>query len=58
MAFVVSKPTTRPSVSSESVPIIHPRKRKSVFCHAMYVSVILGAEVSIVGVLLESGMVY
>ena len=28
------------------------------FIHAMYVSVILGAEVSTVGVLLEFGMVY
>ena len=56
--FVVSKPTARPSVSLESVPIIHPQRRRSALCHAMYALVILGAYISAVGVLLESGMVY
>ena len=49
---------TRPSVSSESVPIIHPRRRWLVFPYAMYASIILGAKVYVVWVLLESGMVY
>ncbi|KAA8532608.1 hypothetical protein F0562_032576 [Nyssa sinensis] len=56
--FAVSKPTTRPSVSSESVPIIHPQRRRFAFRHMMYASVIFGAEVSAFGVVLESGRVY
>ncbi|XP_059595536.1 glycerol kinase-like [Vitis vinifera] len=47
---------TRLSVSSESIPIIYPRRRRSTFRHAMYASVILGVEVSAVGGLLESGL--
>ena len=48
----------RPSVSLESVPIIHPQRRRSAFRYAMYASVNLVAEVSIFGVSSASGMLY
>ncbi|KAG6645874.1 hypothetical protein CIPAW_08G153700 [Carya illinoinensis] len=41
MAWTVSRPTMRPGVSSESVPIIHPRRRQSAFRQAMKAWLIL-----------------
>jgi len=48
----------RPSVSSESVSIIYPRRRRSAFRYVMYASINLVVEVSVFGVSLEFDMLY